>query len=375
MEAVLYFVIMSSIAASVGIVIILLRAKKRLSAPTQPGGNDGAVTVSVCIPARNEAHALSACLDKVLASDYERLEVLVLDDESIDQTPTLIKSFAHAGVRFIAGKPLSNGWIGKNHALDTLLREASGDYILFLDVDVHVSRYTISAIVASMSADDTMVSFIPQRRDTTRASALFGHLRYLWDMIHVGFGGTSASASLWCVRREWLLDSRAGFEPIRDVVRPELVLAEKAGTSSRFYLGGDVYGIAYEKRWHSQVESSGRLIIPTIRQYGMRGLLAAILIGLWALMAPVALLLGVSEPAVAGVMILAVFVVGYIVHLNYLRMAWHTKAWLGSFLWWWAGLQELILIAVSLIQYSTGTVTWKGRSIRAAPKNDDYYSL
>src|SRR5688500_11530400 len=60
-------------------------------------------SVTVCIPARNEMHALAECLERVLASDYEKLEILVFDDSSLDDTPTLIKSFAHEGVRFVPG--------------------------------------------------------------------------------------------------------------------------------------------------------------------------------------------------------------------------------------------------------------------------------
>ncbi|HEY5695544.1 MAG TPA: glycosyltransferase, partial [Candidatus Saccharimonadales bacterium] len=41
-------------------------------------------TVSVCIPARNERHAMTQCLERVLASTYQKLEVIVFDDSSDD---------------------------------------------------------------------------------------------------------------------------------------------------------------------------------------------------------------------------------------------------------------------------------------------------
>ena len=63
-------------------------------------------TVSVCISARNETHAMTQCLERIVASDYPKLEVIVLDDGSRDNTSLLIKSFAHAGVRFIEGSSL-----------------------------------------------------------------------------------------------------------------------------------------------------------------------------------------------------------------------------------------------------------------------------
>src|SRR5690606_12928997 len=92
-------------------------------------------SVSICIPARNETHAMAECLERVLKSDYKKLEVLVFDDNSKDDTSAIIRSFAQAGVRFVAGTELPEGWLGKNHALDVLSKEASGTYVLFMAVD------------------------------------------------------------------------------------------------------------------------------------------------------------------------------------------------------------------------------------------------
>jgi cellulose synthase/poly-beta-1,6-N-acetylglucosamine synthase-like glycosyltransferase len=74
-------------------------------------------SVSVCIPARNEMHVMTECLESVLASTYPKLEVIVLDDRSEDTTSTLVKAFARDGVRFVEGKKLPPGWLGKNYAL------------------------------------------------------------------------------------------------------------------------------------------------------------------------------------------------------------------------------------------------------------------
>src|SRR5690606_8106890 len=79
---------------------------------------DDMPSVSVCIPARNEAHAMTDCLEHVLRSNYPKIEVIVLDDLSGDKTSSLIKAFAHDGVRFVEGEPLPDGWLGKNHALE-----------------------------------------------------------------------------------------------------------------------------------------------------------------------------------------------------------------------------------------------------------------
>ena len=87
-------------------------------------------SVSVCIAARNETHAMTQCLERVIATDYPKLEIIVLDDGSRDDTSILIKSFAHAGVRFVEGKTLQDGWLGKNYAQYTLAKEASGKIVV-----------------------------------------------------------------------------------------------------------------------------------------------------------------------------------------------------------------------------------------------------
>src|SRR5688500_13660714 len=95
-------------------------------------------TVSICIPARNETHALADCLYSVLQSDYEKLEVIVLDDCSHDKTSRIIKSFAQDGVRFIQGEMPAEGWLGKNYACETLAAQANGEYLIYMSVDTRI---------------------------------------------------------------------------------------------------------------------------------------------------------------------------------------------------------------------------------------------
>src|SRR5690606_9393006 len=141
-------------------------------------------SVSVCIPARNETHAMTECLERVIASNYPKIEIIVLDDSSVDDTSVLIKSFAHSGVRFVEGSPLPDGWLGKNHALEGLLKEASGRYVFFMDVDTKISPFTISQLVAYAASEDaTMVSVLPRRNDGWRMSVIWTTLRYFWEII------------------------------------------------------------------------------------------------------------------------------------------------------------------------------------------------
>ncbi|HEX7483527.1 MAG TPA: glycosyltransferase, partial [Candidatus Saccharimonadales bacterium] len=190
-------------------------------------------SVSICIPARNETHAMTQCLERVLSSDYPKMEIIVFDDSSADNTSILVKSFAHAGIRFIPGADLPQGWLGKNHALETLAREASGTYVLFMDVDTHIQTSTISRLVNYMVGEDLrMLSVIPGRNDIWRLSVLVGHLRYFWELILSRPSSPATASSLWMIHRRTLMNTIGGFRSHKAEVEPEEHIAAIIGVKA-----------------------------------------------------------------------------------------------------------------------------------------------
>ncbi len=94
--------------------------------------------VSVVIAARDEERAIEAALASVLALDYPRLEVVVVDDRSQDGTRAILARLARGDLRLrlIRIDELPRGWLGKNHALQRGAEAASGEFLLFTDADV-----------------------------------------------------------------------------------------------------------------------------------------------------------------------------------------------------------------------------------------------
>lgn len=326
-----------------------------------------APSVSVCIPARNETHAMTECLERVLASDYRKLEVLVYDDSSVDDTSILIRSFAHAGVRFVEGAPLPDGWLGKNYALDVLAREASGTFVVFLDVDTAISPTTISQLVGyTMTEDVVMSSVIPGRTKTLRPNVLFGHLRYLWQLVLSRATAPATSSSLWMIRRRVLLDTIGGFAPHRHEVEPEAHIASIIGTRGyHCIVDTPSLGVTYEKRWHSQVETSRRLLYPSIGgrwYYGVWAMAVATLLN-----APFMIVVtgAVTSWQLWHTAALLVVVAGSLLYGVYTRKLWRGYWWLGVLVWPIVMLQEAMLLAASMVGYARGTITWKGRAVQS----------
>jgi chlorobactene glucosyltransferase len=111
--------------------------------------------VSVLIPARNEAHNLSQLIPSLLESNYLPYEILILDDESTDQTfqtaEGLLKD-AKVPFKLIKGQPWnpSNAVSGKNFACHQLSQVARGEILLFCDADVMISKSALANTIQLM---------------------------------------------------------------------------------------------------------------------------------------------------------------------------------------------------------------------------------
>ena len=98
--------------------------------------------VSIIIPARNEEDNIIECLESVFAQDYPRMEVLVVDDRSTDNTASAIESFfkdradeKRISASLINIVELPEGWTGKTNALRVGSERSTGEWLLFIDAD------------------------------------------------------------------------------------------------------------------------------------------------------------------------------------------------------------------------------------------------
>lgn len=325
-------------------------------------------SVTVCIPARNEDHVMSDALEQVIASTYPKLEIIVLDDLSGDNTSALIKAYAHEGVRFVEGTRLPEGWLGKNHALQGLLDEASGMYILFMDVDTRLKPDSIEQLVAYARQEDAkMVSVLPRREDSIRASVLFSTLRYFWEIMFHRKSSPATASNAWLIHRQTLLKRFDGFMTFKDAVQPESRLSAElmASNEYRFLIGTELLGVSYEKKWRSQLATSVRLLFPLLQLKVPHSVIAAL--DLLILSAPLWILLSgfimgwnMNQIIAGGFILIFAGLYGI-----YLKKVWN-KGWIiGGLLWSVIVLQEATLIIMSAIRYRQKAVTWKGRPLKS----------
>jgi glycosyltransferase involved in cell wall biosynthesis len=100
---------------------------------------DGGPSVTVVVPARNEAENIEQCLRSLIGQDYSKLTICTVDDRSSDATGRIMDQLQRKfpeKLRVIHVSELPAGWLGKTHAMWLAASERPSDWILFTDGDV-----------------------------------------------------------------------------------------------------------------------------------------------------------------------------------------------------------------------------------------------
>lgn len=87
--------------------------------------------VSVIVPTYNRAHMVTETIDSILAQTFKDFELIVVDNESTDNTEEAIKSYADERIRYF--KHRNNGVVAVNRNYG--IGKAQGQYIAFCDDD------------------------------------------------------------------------------------------------------------------------------------------------------------------------------------------------------------------------------------------------
>lgn len=329
-------------------------------------------SLSVLVPARNETDDLDRCLQALVASDYPKLEILVLDDCSANRhTPEIIRSFAHAGVRFLQGTvPDEKHWLAKNFAYAQLAHEASGELLLFCGVDAVVEPQSLRQLVTALEhRGKDMVSVMPLRAATPgRRGSLLQTVRYYWEISLPRriFKRPPVLSTCWLVRAA-TLERFGGFESVSRSVSPEAQFARRAVVNDAYsFLRSDsALGVYSNKTAAEQYASSVRVRYPQLH----RRLELVALLSFFELVFLLGPLIGlvlannlahtVAYMAMWGVALLCLFVTYALVAVG-ARLASPLYGWL---LMPVAFAVDLAMLHISLWKYEFSTVDWKGRNV------------
>jgi cellulose synthase/poly-beta-1,6-N-acetylglucosamine synthase-like glycosyltransferase len=110
--------------------------------------------VSVVIAAKDEDEVIEDTIRNVEKSNYEDLELIVVDDASTDSTPDILdrlsKEFANLTVIHVPKEEIH----GKAAALNRVAKVIKGEIILILDADNRISQEYVKNVVKIMKPSD-----------------------------------------------------------------------------------------------------------------------------------------------------------------------------------------------------------------------------
>jgi chlorobactene glucosyltransferase len=344
----------------------------RMPSAVPPLTNAELPSVSVLIPARNESEELAVCLESLVASDYPKLEIIVLDDCSTSKrTPEIIRQFAKQGVQFIHGREPDTRWLAKNAACQTLAAKASGEVLVFGCADVVFETDTLRRLVEVMLAKNRdMMSVMPSRGlNEYRTINILQAMRYYWELAFPRrlFKRPPVLSSLWLIKNK-TLTQYGGFESAMRAVSPEATFAKKAVVTDRYiFVRGDekTLRLSSVKTTSEQFATSARVRYPQLH----RRLELVCLVTLFELLFFIGPFVGLlfslrtSRPlayAVAWSVACLFLSATYYVSSVLTRLS---EPFVGIVMPVAAYVMDLVVLHTSMFRYEFSDVLWRGRNI------------
>lgn len=312
-----------------------------------------AKSLSIIIPARNEAENLPKLLQSISDQSVRPREVLVVDDGSTDQSATLALEF---GARVVASAALPDGWRGKTWACHQGAQCANGDLLIFMDADTWFEPDGLARVLETH--DGGAFSLLP-----------YHAVRRLHEDLSLFFNlGMSAGTVPDGLAGQFLIISRADYESagghasVRGHVLENFRLAEglrAAGVPVRSANGRQIVSFRmYPNGLTSLIEGWTKGYASGAGKTPPRILILVVMWMTGLMLPPLAILLGGDW---------SVWFTIYL--LGAAQVTWFARR-LGSFHW-----LSLLLYIIPLVFFfslfgwsaarSGKKVTWKGREIHA----------
>ena len=272
------YVLLTSIAWMLGVGFILtqLFSVPRIREVDAPMP-DSFPSLSVLVPAHNEADTIESGLRSLLGQDYPDLEVVAIDDRSTDGTGTIIDRLSNEfeNLRALHIEERPDGWVGKVHAMKEGYAQTTGDWVLMTDADVCYEPGALRSIMAVALHDDLdQISCLPhvQNSGVLHEMMYDGWITLVMGLVNqrgvqdVEADDYVALGAFNMVRRD-VFDRTEGFSWLRMDIADDMATAKlvsEQGARQGFYFALDELRLAwYDSLGHmiSGLEKNGIAVL------------------------------------------------------------------------------------------------------------------
>ena len=337
-----------------------------------PEPDGGWPFVSIVVPARDEEKGIRAGVTSFCSLDYPSFEVIVVDDGSTDDTPKILAELKEqfSNLRVVQGKEPPDGWLGKPNALEAGRKEATGEWLLFVDADVIYGPDLLRRAMALGLQREAGMVFLGPHFDSEEVieANVLSHLYFIAAAAGPTYLATVSKSKLFAagggpfnlVRRD-ALEACGAFESIKDAVADDVRLGFAVkGAGFRLATGwaGDALHVRMYEGSAATIEGFTKNIFPILRQHPW-ALPIPIVGGFFIVFMPY---IGFAAGLASGDIRPQVYVTLGLMHaMMGLIAALFQQPWHIIFLnpvrelaWWW-------IILRSCIAYYRKGIVWRGR--------------
>lgn len=349
-------------------------------------------TVSVIIPAYNEAENIHDCIMAVLDNTQlpaTKLDVWVVDDQSTDDTllraQSLQELLADSRLHILPGqpRPAEEIWVSKNWACCQGFEQAKGDFLLFIDADVRLKPQAIETAIqkAQLEASD-LLSLAPAITCDCLAEWLVQPLMVNNLAVGQNFQAVNDpktdvafAAGPFMLFRRTAYEKLGGHRAVANQVVEDVELARRtkaAGLRLSYLLGGEFVSVRMYRSLSALWEGwTKNLYMGAQRNLRPMFDLAVAMLIIYPL--PWLCLLAVAYKSLLGVgngldLIAAGLAIVAILFHYYLRVLSSKVSQLPLNYWWLGNVGGTIIAAMALVSvFKTETGwgwTWRGRALK-----------
>lgn len=248
--------------------------------------------LSIVVAACNEADTIGPAVRTLLEQDYPGLEIVVVDDRSTDGTGEVVDVLAGSDsrVRAVHITELPAGWLGKTNALRVGAREATGDFILFADADVHYRPGALAAALSYVTVEEVdHLTLLPRLH----------HGSLLHEAMMNSFAAGYASRAVLSSKpfgygafnlvRRSVLERSEGFEWFRMEVIDDMALGlvvERAGGRGRFLIAPDALDLIWYPSAAAAVRGFEKNAFGALARYSVGWTVAIVATTIFGFVAP-----------------------------------------------------------------------------------------
>ncbi len=203
--------------------------------------------ITVVIPAYNEEKNLPHALESLSKQTYKNFDVIVADNNSTDSTPQIIKE--HKAQRVLVTQ---KGYV---FALDSGMRQASGEIISVTDADTRVSSDWLEEI-ARVFSDSQVVGLTGSIaiQDKSLFSKLLDLLYGGFLLIHFSIGKPHLIGFNFAVRKEAFL--KAGGLDKKYTMSPDVDLGLRLKKYGKLVFAKKVKIVPSMRRWEDSASKA-----------------------------------------------------------------------------------------------------------------------